>query len=368
MKKTALYYPEIAIPSGTWLRQAVLYFDELASIVPASITRWTERQLLQQTFEGERIPELAVVSDDLYRLESEGLYRPILPESLVESYGPEREEFSDDFVTALLSTAFQSTLGDRRAWILDSPIHVRKGTPGLFGLMIQEGYAKIDPVEPGWLLFERSTSHLYMSILAKHLARRDAHDTVPSTSGAESKYRDIAFRVGNGTSGMCVADLLFSNVLPCPKPGTPIGPILKFKRKRRDELGRFRECVSSLEASLSKATSPEDIKSIVSDFGDRERVALSELNKSFVDAAFDITMQSIQSLVQIRSPTLWLTSAALAGKCEVASLPVTQLAFGAGFSAFVQVSVVVASGVKKQVDENKSNAFAYVHYAQKELG
>lgn len=368
MNTTALYYPEIAIPSGTWLRQAALYFDGLASIVPASITRWTEKQLLQQTFKGGRVPELAIVSEDLHQLESEGQYRPILPEALVESYGPERDDFNDDFVSALLSKAFQATLGDRRAWILDSPIHVRKGTPDLFGLMIQEGYAKRDPVEPDWLLFERSTSHLYMSVLAKHLARHDAHDTVPSTSGTESEYRDIAFRIGNGTSGVCVADLLFSNVLPCPKPGTPIGPILEFKRKRHEELRRFRQCVSSLEASLNQATSIEDIKSILSDFTDREHVALSELNRSFVDAAFDITLQSIQSLVQIRSPTLWLTGAALAGKCEVASLPVTQLAIGAGVSAFVQVGVVVASGVKKHVDESRTNAFAYVHYAQKELG
>lgn len=33
MKATVLYYPTISIPDNFWLRQALLYFDEVASIV-----------------------------------------------------------------------------------------------------------------------------------------------------------------------------------------------------------------------------------------------------------------------------------------------------------------------------------------------
>ena len=33
-KHSLLYYPTIQIPSGQWLKKAVLYWDEVSSIVP----------------------------------------------------------------------------------------------------------------------------------------------------------------------------------------------------------------------------------------------------------------------------------------------------------------------------------------------
>jgi hypothetical protein len=37
MKRTVLYYPTISIPNGAWLRRALFYFDEIASIVPSTL-------------------------------------------------------------------------------------------------------------------------------------------------------------------------------------------------------------------------------------------------------------------------------------------------------------------------------------------
>lgn len=37
MKRTVLYYPTISIPDGPWLRRALFYFDEVASIVPRTV-------------------------------------------------------------------------------------------------------------------------------------------------------------------------------------------------------------------------------------------------------------------------------------------------------------------------------------------
>jgi hypothetical protein len=34
MAQTILYYPTINIQDGTWLRNAILYWDEVSSIVP----------------------------------------------------------------------------------------------------------------------------------------------------------------------------------------------------------------------------------------------------------------------------------------------------------------------------------------------
>ena len=34
LKNTILYYPTISIPSNQWLRHALLYWDEIGSIIP----------------------------------------------------------------------------------------------------------------------------------------------------------------------------------------------------------------------------------------------------------------------------------------------------------------------------------------------
>jgi hypothetical protein len=38
MQRTVLYYPTISIPDDWWLRQALFYFDQVASIVPQKMT------------------------------------------------------------------------------------------------------------------------------------------------------------------------------------------------------------------------------------------------------------------------------------------------------------------------------------------
>src|SRR4029434_10672110 len=135
------YYPEIAIPSGNWLRQAVLYFDEVGSIVPEPIEFVTMKQALKKP-KNSQGKQLWIESEDISILKGAGQYRPFHPESLVESYGVERDDFNNDFLAALVSEPFQRTLGKRAGWIYDAEIHVRKGVPKLFELLIAEGYAK----------------------------------------------------------------------------------------------------------------------------------------------------------------------------------------------------------------------------------
>ncbi len=71
MKRTVLYYPTISIPNGAWLRRALFYFDEIASIVPSTLY-----------FSGELGPALVVVSDEVLFLESEGVFRRMTPDNL----------------------------------------------------------------------------------------------------------------------------------------------------------------------------------------------------------------------------------------------------------------------------------------------
>jgi len=48
IKQTILYYPTISVPSSRWLRQAILYWDEIGSIVPQ---RYDETELIPYTLD-----------------------------------------------------------------------------------------------------------------------------------------------------------------------------------------------------------------------------------------------------------------------------------------------------------------------------
>ena len=44
--RTVLYYPTIEIPSDRWLRQALLYWDRVGSIVPRSFDDYQDSQAI----------------------------------------------------------------------------------------------------------------------------------------------------------------------------------------------------------------------------------------------------------------------------------------------------------------------------------
>ena len=66
MEKTILYYPTIKIEDGMWLRNALLYWDNVASIVP------NEEYEEQNSIEVEY-------------LKSAGIYKPVYPQELLDN-------------------------------------------------------------------------------------------------------------------------------------------------------------------------------------------------------------------------------------------------------------------------------------------
>jgi hypothetical protein len=369
LRRTALYYPEIAIPSGKWLRQATLYFDEVASIVPSGMELLTQKELEDRVRVDPHFDKyLARVSEDVGTLRSAGQYRPIDPAKLIEYSTEEREEFGQDFLSALLSPAFQQSLGDRKGWLYDAPIHILKGFPDLFDLLVQEGYAQRGK-DGTWIDFERSTAHLYMSILAKYLARQDAEDTLPCTSGEDSSFNDISFRIGEKANRMCVAELVFKNALPCPKPDSAIADILAFKDKRRAQLMEFRKEVDALEKEITAADTPEAVKQSVRAFAEKKELALLALNRTFAETFTDGVWQSLRSLVRLGSPTLWLAgfAAAQAKGITIQQLPPSVMLKGAAVTGAIEVGLTFVERFRQRRDIHRSSALSYVYYFEKEL-
>ena len=77
MAQTILYYPRINIHDGSWLRNAILYWDEVSSIVP------------YENYED--------LSPELLYLQNLGVYRAIYPQDLFFS------EYAEDFCNSIVN-------------------------------------------------------------------------------------------------------------------------------------------------------------------------------------------------------------------------------------------------------------------------
>ena len=91
MNRTILYYPTIDVPRKDWLRHALLYWDQVSSIVP------DDRKIRNR------------LSGHIDYLIGEGEFRPIKPEDLFHSSHnwEVMEQFTEEFKETVDAPEFQ---------------------------------------------------------------------------------------------------------------------------------------------------------------------------------------------------------------------------------------------------------------------
>jgi hypothetical protein len=94
--RTILYYPTINIPSNSWLRHSLLYWDEISSIIPQSGNN----------------KYLHHLSSDIHYLIDEGQFRAMRPEDLISktSNWEVLQQFQEEFRLIVQSKAFKQFL------------------------------------------------------------------------------------------------------------------------------------------------------------------------------------------------------------------------------------------------------------------
>src|SRR5688500_11988427 len=130
MKRTLLYYPTIVIRNDQWIRQSILYWDSLGSIVPQGM----ERKLHQ--------------SYDIEILQREGLFRVYLPDEYVQH----NQKHASEFETIIEDKYFLSGLP--------------KQLPEPRSLVNAGKYMR------DWLFEKKMYSHLAEKLIERSLARR----------------------------------------------------------------------------------------------------------------------------------------------------------------------------------------------------
>lgn len=286
MAQTILYYPKINIQDGAWLRNAILYWDEVSSIVP------------YENYED--------LSPELLYLESLGVYSAVYPQNLFFS------PFADDFCKSIVKriTAYEhsntkNSCGKGRVRIhknkiyapaLHELIHYGKLPPDLLSLFKEKRYIN-DYNAGGWMEIDSRIAQIYMRTLAEYSIKCSDKDVVLGTNTV-THCREIYNSAYNRPQTQCCK----INIEKClPQPAMDVGyeDILDFKARRKDELSAFREKIRELETNIYNADSPELIRHYENQFIESWQQCSGDFYKVLKEAKIRFFLGSMTSLVAV---------------------------------------------------------------------
>ncbi len=367
-----LYYPFIDIDNDGWLKNAILYWDQLQTIVPRSIERPYTGATALEFFEN-------------------GLLEPLF----VESHMHEIEGLTGDVLTYLNSAEGVSVLtyseGSRY-----HHIHPEK-LPREVGRLLRLHPEKLSNeirytierqlstrYRDGWLHVDERFGNFYMTLLATRLAEKRGLGLLTDTPvcdrlanaaklnadfsilklGPRQRpfefpryYEDILHQDAPITLAQgALANLVIKNVQIDPE--TTVEKILEFKEKHSDELGLFRSKIAELTSAISDEQPFEGLMQRVNDIYTNEvRPELNNFKKA-------LKSSRIKWIAENWFKVSFFSTSATSVPLALAGLSVPQaLLVGAGVS--LAVSTVMYNCDK--TEKLAQNPYTYVLAAEKHL-
>jgi hypothetical protein len=365
----ALYYPRIEIEDETWLKTAALYWDEINTIVPASMPRPYHSRAAKELYEARVLsplfvhPELPTINRLVDKV-VDYLSSPALEEILRESGTV--DEFSLLHPEKLPEIHRFSHIHPEKL-----PYAVQDRLNGLFG-----------DTEGGWLRVHPAFADFYMTLLATELAKDTGSGLmtdVPSSDrlaaavrldysplglssfrdpeAARRRYRRDRFRrtVPGEAAQAILADLTFTR-LSITEP-TSVQDLLKFREDHKSELGRFRNKLAELTKTIDNDLPLEALQQRVADiYANEVAPAITELKESLSSSRIKWAVESFLKTSFLSVPT--------GGVLFNLGMNIAHaLLASAGVS--LTASIVMFNNERRQ--ELASNPFSYVLGAEKEL-
>lgn len=262
----ALFYPTIDIKNENWLKTAILFWDEISTIVPASIDNPYQERSTQY-------------------LHDIGLLTPI-------EVNPEQEfieELAEDTVNYLnTNEGFQLlTQGENRYAIHRDKLP--RDISRLFDIHPEKLSYEIQHqlrhrmTGDGWLRVDGSFAKFYMTLLANKICEQRAIAPLTDNSlisnfsdlvrldnqiAINGRERDYDYRQPRRDRYINLSQGLLINTaiegISIAEP-TSLEDVVNFKRRYQDELGLFRKNVANLTKDIPADASLGQIKQMVED-------------------------------------------------------------------------------------------------------
>lgn len=389
LKNSILYYPTINIPNGIWLRNALLYWDEVSSIVPDNF-------------------QDAELSSELLFLREEGFFRPLSPSNFLNNVDryEKVDEFISEFFEILKTTAFKRRLqveynariitsADERngfyrvesdsinflSRVNNDKLHrishdkLFRGDPSANTFRVNDDKLSHSIVytlrdmglvsrerHGNWWFMEKNTAYIYMSLLAKYMAGVDKERTVPGTNNAY--YQKLIFTKAKSVSPYPVFDLHLSKVLPMPKANVSFEKILDFKKNknRKKELEKFQKVLTDFQNSLSVAPDEKALKDLVYDFKVDLKNGLTGLQEVLNESAIDTFMGGVKNLIGIKPlANGGLATFGLSKLQEQFQLGGNSAVVGMGGAALIELSHYYIQRRNQKKSTLRNSAFTYLY-------
>lgn len=350
MPRTILYFPTIKIKDGIWLRNALMYWDNIASIVP------------ENNYEEEN-------SIEVEYLKSEGIYKPIYPRSLLEN-----ESICNDFCNEIkrrMNYHVRMQNGHDRTYVhsdkLLSGIHMEKMPFRIVEFLEEVGVLERNSDGP-WLTGDTYALNLYMSVLAKYLAMVN-NDVSIGTD--DIKSFDIPIGINNwnslsnernrnflnNASRQLYLQNVMKNVLPIPNMDVPFDDIIRFRRRRSDELKTFRERIDNFEQSMKCCYDKTDLNDITSRFQEEIVEDLGIVTRLLDENKISFSFKSMKSIAAIGIKSI-PEIAALYGKISSVE--------AIGINAAIEVSQKIFFSGRRKLNDEIPDSITYLFYAERE--
>jgi len=350
--RTALYYPEIIIPSKEFIRKTILYWDEIGSIVPKAI--WDEH------------PYFDLEDQETNQLRDAHLYRPFFPHTLMWGRVPGFEErFSDEFYRRLDFFNQRDRLKNNTRY---TPVYEDKEmVPGLFHDLETRGLAKsklngkISVSESGHPLYfiESVTANIYMALLAESLAEADKNITMPVTE--DSTWQDYAYTSIKPNNQKVCASLILDRIIPTPSPDVPLEKLIEFKEGHKTELIQLRKSIDEFQASISHASDIRAAKDSCCKFSEDFESGVKDLDRNLRDRDIKTVFGSLNSLLDIKSPEISGTLIG-SGALALGTLQPIFLLSGIVMAASIKIEVYLLKEREERRKMMESLPYSYVYH------
>jgi len=334
MERTLLYYPAIFIQNQQWIRQSILYWDSIGSIIPTGMERYLAK------------------SHDFQILLNQGLYKIYNLENYVQT----NNKVETEFEAILENSRFIESLPNEdrySSWIYENKLSLE-----LITKLINKSIVR----QKDYRVYLRPViASLYMALLAKHMANDDVNSiTTPSTD--DINFLPFAFPSVGDENTMSVMNLSLYNVLPIPAEGTSLMNIIKFKERRKDELLQFRQLIYSHQDKIKQLKDPSEVRDLNSRFAEQIQFEVSNLGKALKSDDIHFFFGTLRNILAIETPAMIVAY----GMQFPDPIKFKMAIAGAVVSGAISLGEYFLSAQNKENEQLAKNSFTYLLQAKEE--
>lgn len=280
-ENTILYYPTIKIEDGVWLRNALLYWDKVSSIVPGS------------NYSGKNSAEVEYLRDA-------GLYEPIYPIEMQID-----EDLCKEFCKKVkknikrhknYSQSYSKIHIDKMR--MTNMIYIEKTPSSILDYLLDEGIAKRNCDGP-WINMNEHDANVYMATLARYLARIHGNVEIGTDSSRKFLYPFIQERSKKKIDRQIYLNIAMQEILPVPNLDIPLEDIIDFKNQYKSELKCFKRRIDQFQGSLSACENVEELQERIWALRIEIESDLQEIDEIMSENGIRKTKKAIKTLVPI---------------------------------------------------------------------